>query len=170
MHIKKNSEKVYYAVYILVVFSQIRFSIIWIQNVSSEHYSIKQLHAVTPLWPSSTPNFRVTETSFLWGKKHSLRFSLGSRRTYNSWLLQNKGFCLLQPGTTCGSKPHTALQPLQQEKMHLKMLQYQTHECAELLKFTSWKIQYTLGRKYDWFPLSRLFIRQTHFANFDINC
>lgn len=83
---------------------------------------------------------------------------------------RSKGFWLLAPGTICGTKPHTALQPLQQKRCCLKTLQYQTHECAESLMFTSWKIQYTLGRKHDWCPLSRLFIRQTHFANFDINC
>lgn len=49
MHIKKNSEKVDFAVYILVVFSQICFSIILMQNISSDQYSIKQIHVVTPL-------------------------------------------------------------------------------------------------------------------------
>lgn len=41
---------------------------------------------------------------------------------------------------------------------------------AKSLKFTSWKIQHTTESKYDWCPQSKLFIRQTHFANFDINC
>lgn len=83
---------------------------------------------------------------------------------------RSKGFWLLVPGTICGTKPHTALQPLQQKGCCLRCCNIKTHECAESLKFTSWKIQYILGRKYDWCPLSRLFIRRTHFANFDINC
>lgn len=179
MHIKKNSENVGYTVYILAGFSQICFSTILMQNVSSEQYSVKQPHVVTPFWPSSTLNFSVTETSFFREKKHTLRSRNGDhinhvltwlRRAYDHWLLQKQRLLVISAWYNMWHQAAHCITATTTEKMLLKILQYQTHECAESLKFTSWKIQYTLGRKYDWCPLSRLFIRQTHFANFDINC